>query len=399
MPVLRRKPWPAIALLVALAMAAPAAAQYRQPFVPAPAPTAAPAAQSAPARSAPPTAASLKLSPLARVRQAGARAALLAGRAATLPAHYPPGSRVARAIGHGEPLTGITPRSAVRAAVSGQRRGVATVIGRLAPTLRDVWSIRGAERSFVRLVDALHEARAESPELDASIAFDPHSFGIGLAGVSRETREATAASGMIRVATYARDHGVGVEIDMTELEEMPFTVEIARRIVTEVRVPVRLALAARYEASDRALDEWAALARETGLRLGVRLVKGSYVEPRASGAINARAPLLAHYRALITRALEQTDAIDVAVATQNEGIWSHTSREATRLGAPFSMHVIRGVNPELQARMRAAGHISREYVSFGPDGPIMGLEEMVANQRARQEIARQPGAPPIGDLD
>jgi hypothetical protein len=204
---------------------------------------------------------------------------------------------------------------------------------------------------------------------------------------------------MLRVATYARDHGVGVEIDMTELEEMPFTVEMARRIVTEVRVPVRLALAARYVASDGALDDWVALARETGMRLGVRLVKGSYVEPRASGAINARRPLLEHYRQLITRALQNADAIDVAVASQNEGIWQHTSSEAARLNAPFSMHVIRGVNPELQERMNEAGHISHEYVSFGPDGPLLGIEEMIDNGRARREIASQPGAPPLADLD
>jgi hypothetical protein len=193
---------------------------------------------------------------------------------------------------------------------------------------------------------------------------------------------------MLRVARHAKAQGVALEIDMAEVEGMDLTFAIATRIVTGLGVPVRIAVPARYEQSAGHLRRWAALARQTGLPLGVRLVKGSFVEAEAPGAINQRRALLDNYKRMITLAMEQDGALDIAVATHNEEIFDHAEAEAVRLGADYKVHVIRGVAPEVQAKMARAGRISREYVSYGADGPAFGLHEMFTNWQERRKIRR-----------
>ncbi len=325
--------------------------------------------------------------------QVTARVGTLATRAATLPAHVFPFNRLARLLAHGEPLTGLSPESAVRTAESNAARGMGTTIGRLASSLRDPWSVRGAERSYKKLIDGIAAARARDPRVDASIAFDPYSFGYEMAGVSQEEAERTAMSGMLRVAKRARDRGVAVEMDMSEVEGMPFSFEVASAIVTQLRMPVRIAIPARYLQSEVALEGWAKLARRTGIKLGVRLVKGSFVESRAHGAIHRRAALLEHYKKMITLAMARAEVLDIAVATQNEEIFDHAQAESKRLGAPYVVHVIRGVNPPVQARMRAAGVLAREYVSYGIDGPSFGLKELFTNWRERRALTAEEDIP------
>jgi hypothetical protein len=71
-------------------------------------------------------------------------------------------------------------------------------------------------------------------------------------------------------------------------------------------------------------------------------------------------------------------------------MWEATNKAADRLGAKFSMQVIRGVNPSLQAKMKADGKISREYISYGVDAPIFALTEMLTTWREKRELrARQ----------
>lgn len=327
----------------------------------------------------------LRLSSGQVVRQAFSRAGLLAMRAAALPAHVWPLSHVSRTLSYGEPLAGPFAKHAARIAESNAARGLGTVVGRLAPTLRDIWSVRGAERSFLALIDHLAAVRKKHAGADLSIAFDVDSLGLGLAAVPHEERVQYAAQAMLRIARHAQDQRVGIEIDMTGLESLPSTVHIARHIVEELHVPVRLAIAARHDDSDWVLRDWVGLAKRTGLKLGVRLVKGSYVED-TPGVIGMRRSLLGHYKQLITTALENTAHIDVAVASQNEEIYAHAQSEAQRLTVPYAMHVIRGVNQAVQDKMRADGTLKKEYVSYGLDGPIFGLTEIIDNWQARRAI-------------
>lgn len=309
-------------------------------------------------------------------RQSAERAKLLAVRAATFPAFAWPLTKVARTLAHGEPLL-LSSRSAVRIASDNAEHGVGSTIGRLASDLRDPWSVRGAERSYGKLIDRIARARAKDPRVDASIAFDPYSFGYSLAGVPQAERERTAMDGMLRVARRAKARGVAIEIDQNDVEAMPFTLRAAHRIVTELKVPVRVAIPARYQQSEKALAEWAALGKRTGIKVGVRLVKGSFVEADTPGVINVRGKLMDHYKRMITLAMENHAYLDIAVASQNRDILAHARTESRRLGAPYHVHVIRGVNPGLQKELRARGEISREYVSYGVDGPGFGLTELL----------------------
>ncbi len=305
-----------------------------------------------------------------------------------MPTHYWPFSALARFVAHGEPLVGLTPAAAVRA-VEKFSAGDGVVIGRLAWELRDVWSIRGAERSYLSLIDKLAKLKAKRPDLDVAVSIDAESLGLDLRGASAEERLRAASDASLRIARAARDKGLPLELDMGTASALPSIVQIARRIVLETRMPVRLALAARYYSSGQILRDWAALARETGLRLGVRLVKGSFIEGNHPDAINLRAPLMARYREIITLALERGGWLAVAVASQNEEIWEHAQAEARRLGADFKMHVIRGVNLPLQAKMRAAGKIERVYVSYGIDAAVMGLTELYTNWKQKRALAKR----------
>lgn len=318
--------------------------------------------------------------------QAAARCRTLAQRVLTLPAFFWPFSSLARLVAHGEPIVGLTPAAAVRAAER-LAAGGGVVIGQLAWELRDPWSTRGAERSYLSLIEALAEAKAKRPGLDAAVSIDAETLGLQLLGVPAPERERIAGDAALRLARAARSRGLPLEIDMGTSDAMPFIVRIARRVVLEAGIPVRLALAARYRSSERALRDWSDLARETGLRLGVRLVKGSFIEADQPDAINARGPLIRRYKEIVTLALERGRWLAVAVASHNEEIWRHARAEARRLDADFAMHVIQGVNLPLQDEMRAAGKLERVYVSYGADAAVMGLTELYTNWRQRRALA------------
>ncbi|MBI5202878.1 MAG: proline dehydrogenase family protein, partial [Elusimicrobia bacterium] len=323
----------------------------------------------------------------ARAAQLGQRILLLSQRALTLPAHVWPVTKIAKSIAHGEPLIALTPQGAAeRSAERAESAKVGVVIGRLSWELRDVWSVRGAERSYSQLIARLARQKAEHPAADLAVSLDPEGLGLRLAGESMETRTRLATGAILRLAKQAADAGLPVELDMGSGDALEPTVAIAHAVARELRVPVRLAIAARYERSGNVLREWAALARELKLNLGVRLVKGSFIEAETPDAYNERRRLLTHYKELITLALENADALDIAVASQNEEIFQHAQEESARLHAPYQINVIRGVNPALQDRIRAAGKLVREYVSYGMDAPIMGLMEMYTNARQKRAL-------------
>ncbi|MFI5363382.1 MAG: proline dehydrogenase family protein [Elusimicrobiota bacterium] len=344
---------------------------------------------SAAAKAAPPGPVSTQRPPVTRfILQVLARARTLAERTVSLPAHFWPFSSLARVLAHGEPLVGLTPAGAARAVEKiSARDGV--VIGRLAWELRDAWSVRGAERSYLSLIDELSRNKSARRPYAVAVSVDAESLGLDLRGVSAEERMETAVASILRITRAAKGKGLPVELDMGTASAMPSIVRIATRVVRETGMPVRLALSARYRSSFQALRDWAALARETGLKLGVRLVKGSFIEGNQPDAINLRRPLLRRYKKLITLALERANELAVAVASQNDEIWEHAQTESRRLGAPYAIHVIRGVNAPLQAKMRAAGKIERVYVSYGIDAPVMGLTELYTNWKQKRALAKR----------
>jgi len=326
----------------------------------------------------------------ARAAQTASRVVLLAQRAATLPAHVWPFSRLASALSHGEGMAGPTAGSAASTTREIARsHGVGAVVGRLSWELHDAWSVRGAVRSYLGLVDELAEAKKRDPKLDVAITLDVEALGAQLDGLPLAERERVAAANARRIALKAREAGIPVEFDVGASAALPVLLSVARSVVLELGMPVRLAVAARYAVSEAVLRAWAALARRMGLTLGVRLVKGSFIEGDSLGAQNFRRPLLEQYKRLVTEALRQGDALDVAVATQNEEIWRHARAEAARLGARYSVQTIRGVNEPLQQKMRAEGAVSREYVSYGLDTPVMGLMEMWTNWRQKRALRRR----------
>ncbi len=151
-------------------------------------------------------------------------------------------------------------------------------------------------------------------------------------------------------------------------------------------MPLRIALAARYKPALKALKEWADFGEKEGVKVGVRLVKGSYLSPGDSQTINSKGPLLARYKKIVDTALSRAKNLDVAVATQNDEMWDATNASAKKYDAQFSMQVIRGVNKPLQEKMRADDKISREYVSYGIDAPRLRA------QRDVDDLARAPRA-------
>jgi len=333
------------------------------------------------------------LTPKEVARQVVSRARLLALRALMFPAHLWPFNQIVKKIAHGEPFTGLQPKSAADLARQVAKEGGAgVVIGRLSPTYRDIWTVRGAERSYGDLIDKIVEAKRLDPKVDASIAFDPDSLGLHLSGITPQEGERIATEGMLRIARYAAARGVPIEIDSIQSDVIPVSFRIAEKMVRELKVPVRMAIAARFTPNVDVLQRWADLGKEMNLKLGVRLVKGSYLEADNQHSINERRPLLAQFKRLVRLALERAQHLDVAVATQNEEMWRYTQETAKSLGAEFSMQVIRGVQPKLQAEMRAAGRISREYVSYGADAPLFGLTEALTTMKEKRRLTQRLAA-------
>lgn len=331
-----------------------------------------------------------KLTPRQYLRQLRERVLIQTQRALTMPVHAWPFSKVAQKLAHGEAFAGLRPVTATQAAEEIRAtHGVGAVVGRLSWELRDVWSVKGAYRSYSNLIDEIIKSKKKDPRLDIALSLDVESLGGQLLGLSIEQRRKIAKENIERLARRADAAGIPVELDIGASAVMPILLDVAHDLVRSMRIPVRLALSARYEASVPAVRAWADLARETGLKLGVRLIKGSFIEGDRPGTINLRRDLIEHYKKLVTEALERHDQLDVAVATHSLDIYAHAKAEAKRLNARFSINSIRGINPEAQAHFRAAGDLSREYLSFGVDTPVMALMETWTNWRQKRAMRKR----------
>jgi len=122
--------------------------------------------------------------------------------------------------------------------------------------------------------------------------------------------------------------------------------------------------------------------------LDVRLVKGIYLEP-AGIAHTEPAPIrdafVACGRALLGR------GANVRLATHDEELARRCVALAREHGvddARIEMQVLMGVRGDLWRRWRAAGHVVRVYVPYGPEWRAYSLRRLKKNPQILRHVVR-----------
>ncbi len=168
------------------------------------------------------------------------------------------------------------------------------------------------------------------------------------------------------VVSTARAHGIPVDIDSHEPEKAQDAFDVA-----EALGPDRLGIAipARWRNSLDLADKAVAL----GLR--VRVVKGSWVDPKAPGIDPA-----AGYRATVARLAGRCR--EVGVATHNPELARDCFRILTEAGTPVVQELVYGLPMEKPvAEAHRAGIKTRVYIPFGHAWVPYAASHAVRNPR------------------
>jgi proline dehydrogenase len=121
-------------------------------------------------------------------------------------------------------------------------------------------------------------------------------------------------------------------------------------------------------------------ARADGYRLGVKLVRGAYLEKEAEraavlGYANPLQPTKtatdADFDAAVTLCLQNLDCVEPCVATHNEASMLHFVAEMRRLGIPVdhpgvTVAQLLGMRDRLTFPLAEAGYRALKYVPYGP---------------------------------
>ena len=161
--------------------------------------------------------------------------------------------------------------------------------------------------------------------------------------------------GVIRAA---EELGVGIEVDMEQLEFVGPTLEVYRTL-REDHEDVRLAIQAYLR---RTLSDLESLA---DLKPKVRLVKGAYSE-EPEHAFQKRSEIDAHYKELIDWLFEHGS--EPAIGSHDGAMIAHAQQAAERTGVGkdgFEIQMLYGIRRDYQESLAADGYRVKVYVPFG----------------------------------
>jgi proline dehydrogenase len=256
--------------------------------------------------------------------------------------------------------------STVRALAAEGAMGTLDVLGE-SVTHRD--QTLATRDQYLATIDAIAAAN-----LPANISVKPTAVGLAI-------DPALAFENCTAICTRAREHGMFVRLDM---EDSPYT---------EATVRLALALKERFDAVGIVLQAYlkrslSDMDRLLERKVGVRICKGIYVEPRTI-AWKDRQTIIRNFAALVDKQL--SGGAHAAIATHDEACVQLALATIDRLRIPkdrYEFQMLLGVDPVLRKSLLDAGHRLRVYVPYGKDWYAYSTRRLKENPSMAGTILR-----------
>jgi proline dehydrogenase len=246
-------------------------------------------------------------------------------------------------------IAGETVGEAIAVARSIERQGLFVTLDALGESAVAVTAAADATRSYVSIIGDLERAGVA------------HNLSLNLSQLGLAVDRATSIDNLRRVLDAAQHARFFVGIDMENSSHTDQTIETFEAVwnigYRNVGLVVQAALR-RSEADVRRLND---------LRAGVRLVKGSFREPRAV-AFQQKAEIDAAFLSLMRLLL--ADGVSPVIATHDPALLDETKAVARARGLrpdQFEFQMRYGVRRDLQASLAAEGYRVRVYLPFGKE--------------------------------
>jgi proline dehydrogenase len=253
-------------------------------------------------------------------------------------------------------VAGETLDEAMAASVELWRAGRRVVLNLLGENVSTPDEALGARDSYLAALRALDGANADGIAADISIKLTQLGLDFDRDACVAHTRE---------IASFARQHGRGIEIDMESTAYTERTLEIYE-IVQREHGNVGLAIQSYLRRSGADIERLSTLGNSTR-RVKIRLVKGAYHEP-ASAAFQKKSEVDDNYRKLLDRLLQPMNGFYAAIATHDPTLVNYASELIRQRGLSndnYEFQMIYGIRRDLQEQVHSQGHALRVYVPFG----------------------------------
>ncbi|MFD0740324.1 bifunctional proline dehydrogenase/L-glutamate gamma-semialdehyde dehydrogenase PutA [Lysobacter koreensis] len=189
---------------------------------------------------------------------------------------------------------------------------------------------------------------------------------------------------VLELAQLAKSYGIGFTIDAEESDRLEMSLDVIAAAYADASLAgwegYGLAVQAYQKRAPEVIDFLADLARRTGRRIPVRLVKGAYwdsevkraqVDGQAGYPVFTRKPNTdVSYLANARRMLEASDAIYPMFATHNAHTIATLHRRATSMGraAHFEFQKLHGMGDDLYAEVISADRLDVPCRVYAPVG-------------------------------
>jgi len=241
-----------------------------------------------------------------------------------------------------------------------------------------------AERYFQSYQMAIERIGARGPYADV---FAAPSISVKLSALhpryefgKRARVLAELAPKVLRLAQLARAHGFGLTIDAEEADRLDLSLELIERVFRDPTLAgwdgFGLAVQSYFKRAPFVIDWLVELARSTGRKLCVRLVKGAYwdaevkraqVEGHSGFPVFTRKPNTdVSYLACARRMFAASDCLYPQFATHN----AHTIAAIHHLaaGRPFEYQRLHGMGSDLYAEVVGADKLGAQCRVYAPVG-------------------------------
>lgn len=247
-------------------------------------------------------------------------------------------------------IPGESLSEALEAVAELNREGYCATLNPLGENVTDRRAAAAAADAYVEILDRIAERG-----LDANVSVKLTMLGLDLG-------DDVALENLLRVVSAAERHDNAVRIDMESSAYVERTLEIwrlARERWPEIGVVIQSYLRRSAADVERLILEGAS----------IRMVKGAYAEPPEIAFADKREVDESFMQLLdrLARSDAQTLGVRVAVASHDGRMLDHGRRLVERDDLDgWEFQMLYGIGREHQARMLAAGHRVRIYVSYGP---------------------------------
>jgi len=246
-------------------------------------------------------------------------------------------------------IAGETVDDAVRVVRELNQMGFMVTLDVLGEHVTDRKLALQAVEDYLHLLDTISEQ-----QLDANISVKLTQFGL-------KVDKRFCLENAERVAVAALEHGNFMRIDMEDSTCTSDTLDIyltLRRKLPNIGVVLQAYMR-------RSLDDIRRLSQELGEPLNIRVCKGIYVEPRRI-AYKDKGVIVENFGWLIEELFKRKAYVGIATHDERT-IWKGL-RLIDRYGLgpeEYEFQMLLGVDSELAAVLRDAGHRVRIYVPFG----------------------------------